>query len=235
MSGRPQGVLNDQILKDADLLVAIFWTRIGTPTGEAAGGSVEELEKHIASGKPAMVYFSSAPVRLDSVDDTQYKALMAFKDGLQGRGLYDTYDDLSDFRVKFARHLATKINDDPYFAEKASTPPNNNTTVVIPELQTIPYIPDRQVPSLTNEAKTLLLAAANDRHGNILHARYIGGVQIQAGGKQFIEDGNARSRAAWEGALHELERFDLIEPLGPKREVYQVTREGYRMSELLRD
>jgi hypothetical protein len=31
MEGRPQGILNKQILKDADLLVAMFWTRLGTP------------------------------------------------------------------------------------------------------------------------------------------------------------------------------------------------------------
>jgi len=50
MSGRGQAVLNEQIVRHADMLVAIFWTRIGTPTGEAPGGSIEELDRHLASG-----------------------------------------------------------------------------------------------------------------------------------------------------------------------------------------
>src|SRR4051812_19989380 len=61
MGDRAQGVLNRQVLEDADLLVAVFWTRIGTATGEAPGGSVEELTRHMDAGKPAMVYFSDTP------------------------------------------------------------------------------------------------------------------------------------------------------------------------------
>jgi hypothetical protein len=238
MSGRPQGVLNEQILKDADLLVVIFWTRIGTPTGEAPGGSVEELEKHIAAGKPAMVYFSSAPVRPDSVDDTQYQALKDFRSKLQGRGLYDTYEDLSDFRLKFSRHLATKINDDEYFAK--TVVPNQNMEGGVVERgwtvrnRPLPIVPECEVASISKEEKVLLLEGAEDRNGTIMHLKFIGGVQIQTNGKPFIEQDNPRSRATWEGALEELESLNLVQSLGPKREVYQVTRDGYNMAELLR-
>jgi hypothetical protein len=65
---RPQAIISGQLLKDADLLVAMFWTRIGSPTGAARSGTVEEIEEHIGAGKPAMIYFSSAPVRPDSID-----------------------------------------------------------------------------------------------------------------------------------------------------------------------
>ena len=61
LGGRPQQLINDRVLKDCDLLVGIFWTRLGTPTGESASGTAEEIEKHIAAGKPAMVYFSAKP------------------------------------------------------------------------------------------------------------------------------------------------------------------------------
>jgi hypothetical protein len=60
MGDRPQAIINGQLLKEADLLVAIFWTRIGSPTGAAKSGTVEEIEEHIGAGKPAMIYFSSA-------------------------------------------------------------------------------------------------------------------------------------------------------------------------------
>lgn len=224
MEGRAQGVLNDQILKRADLLVAIFWTRIGTPTGEAPGGSVEELDRHVKAGRPAMVYFSSAPVRPDSVDDAQYRALREFKEQCRARGLIETYDSPTDFRQKFARQLASKINDDPFFAV-ASAPTEAPPSIV----------PERHVPSLTNEAKTLLLAAAADRDGTVLNVKYMGGVEIQTNGEQFVEQNNPRSRAAWEGALKELVELGLLEELGYKGEIYQVTAAGYEMADLLRN
>ena len=65
---RPQAIINGQLLKDADLLIAMFWTRIGSPTGAARSGTVEEIEEHIRAGKSAMIYFSSAPVLPDSID-----------------------------------------------------------------------------------------------------------------------------------------------------------------------
>ncbi|MGZ8907437.1 MAG: DUF4062 domain-containing protein [Methylobacter sp.] len=56
MGSSPQAIINEQILDKCDLLVGVFWTRIGTPTKEHPSGTVEEIEKHIESGKPAMLY-----------------------------------------------------------------------------------------------------------------------------------------------------------------------------------
>ena len=80
MGDRPQAIVNRQVLADCDLLVAILWARLGSPTGEAPSGTVEEIEEHLAAGKSAMIYFSTAPVRLDSVDSEQYSALLEFKE-----------------------------------------------------------------------------------------------------------------------------------------------------------
>lgn len=78
MGERAQAVINDQLVRDADLLVGIFWTRIGTPTGTAVSGTVEEIEEHVRAGKSPMLYFSEAPVRPDSLDDEQFHALRSF-------------------------------------------------------------------------------------------------------------------------------------------------------------
>jgi hypothetical protein len=42
-------------------------------------GRTEEIEEHLRAGKPAMIYFSNAPVRPDSVDEAQYRALRKFR------------------------------------------------------------------------------------------------------------------------------------------------------------
>ena len=42
---RIQGILNKQIVDGCDAAIGIFWTRIGTHTGVAPGGAVEEIER----------------------------------------------------------------------------------------------------------------------------------------------------------------------------------------------
>lgn len=69
MGERPQEIINAQILNDADILIGIFWTRIGSPTGKAPSGTVEEIEAHINSRKSAMLYFSNQPVVASSIDN----------------------------------------------------------------------------------------------------------------------------------------------------------------------
>ena len=39
----------------------MFWTKLGTPTGVADSGTVEEIDQFVEANKPAMLYFSSRP------------------------------------------------------------------------------------------------------------------------------------------------------------------------------
>ena len=43
LGDRPQAIINKQVLDDCDILIGIFWTRLGTPTDLAASGTVEEI------------------------------------------------------------------------------------------------------------------------------------------------------------------------------------------------
>jgi len=56
----PQGIINRQIVDDSDIVVGVFWSRLGTPTPVAASGTVEEIERLRARGKRVLLYFSSA-------------------------------------------------------------------------------------------------------------------------------------------------------------------------------
>jgi hypothetical protein len=79
MGDRPQAIINKQVLADCDLLIAVFWTRLGSPPGKAHSGTVEEIEEHLQAGKPAMIYFSAAPVVPESVDRQQYERCSSSK------------------------------------------------------------------------------------------------------------------------------------------------------------
>ncbi|HEY2170017.1 MAG TPA: DUF4062 domain-containing protein, partial [Candidatus Angelobacter sp.] len=87
MGDRPQAIINQQLLNQCDLLVAIFWTRLGTATGEAASGTVEEITKHVAAGKPAMVYFSKSPIEPGRINREQYDAVLEYQAECRKNGL----------------------------------------------------------------------------------------------------------------------------------------------------
>jgi len=220
MGERPQAIINKQVLKTCDLLVGVFWTRIGTPTGEYESGTVEEIEEHIKTGKPTMLYFSDGPVHPDSVDHEQYAALKKFRDVCKGRGIFETYTDVNDFKSKFNRHIQLKLNQDEYFTN--ITPP--------PELSEIirSTVPD--IPQLTKEAQTLLKEASQDSGGYIYN---LGRGMLQTNEKNFGSDETPRLEAIWKGALLELEHQDLIEATSYERELFKVTREGYAIADLI--
>src|SRR3954451_11661407 len=59
---KPQQAINDQLVGQCDILVGLFWTKIGTSTGVAESGTVEEINQCVSAGKPALLYFSSRPI-----------------------------------------------------------------------------------------------------------------------------------------------------------------------------
>lgn len=105
MGDRPQAIINKLLVNDSDILVGIFWTKLGTPTGIADSGSVEEIEEFRLNGKPVLLYFSDAPVVAGSINIEQYQSLKAFKDKCFLEGLVETYDSINEFRGKLMRHL----------------------------------------------------------------------------------------------------------------------------------
>lgn len=110
MGDRPQSIINRQLVEDCDVLIGTFWTRLGTHTGKAESGTLEEIEEFRKAGKPVLLYFSSVPVVLDSVDAEQYKKLREFKEQCQKEGLVFKYDDIGNLREQLQRHITSTID-----------------------------------------------------------------------------------------------------------------------------
>lgn len=242
MGGRPQGIINGQLGKKADLLVAIFWARLGSPTGKAESGTVEEIEEHLKAGKPAMIYFSAVPVALDSVDLDQYRKLKEFRQSMFDRGLCWKYENLSEFERDLSAHLARKVLEK--FCQHEREPATTNAETRPPTtgiVGTNPYIRPEQLDHplagrlqrLSKEARSLLAAASKDRQGAILNLRAMDGSSVQTNGTNFVERGNPRSEALWRSAVQELERGGYIEDRKGKGEVYFLTSPGYDIAELI--
>jgi hypothetical protein len=226
MGDRPQAIINYQLLKECDLLVAVFWTRIGTATSKAVSGTVEEIEEHVKAGKPAMIYFSNAPVEPDSIDPTQYAALKEFKQLCKEKGLIENYQSKADFRGKFSCQLAAKINQ-----EKISAVDDNED--VFAGVNFNP--PGSLIGSLSEKAKNLLKEASQDQSGIVLLVDHDDGKTLQTNGKSFIEMGNPRSRAEWEAVIEELERFNpsllTLDYSSENVTRLKVTKRGYEVAE----
>jgi len=222
---RPQELINSRILKDCDLLIGVFWTRLGTPTGKSESGTVEEIEKHIKAGKPAMIYFSSKPVAPESIDAKQYAALRKFKERCKELGLVEEFDNIIEFKDKVSNHLQLCLHQNPYLQsilQESAT----NIEEIVPTA--VGSSTDRY--QISEEAQILLRAAAARDDGTILKIAVMGGRFIQAGGQSF---GGERSResARWEHALNELLSQDLVVARGHKGEVFELTHKGWALAD----
>jgi hypothetical protein len=109
LGDRPQAIINEQLVKDCDLLVGVFWTRIGTNTGISISGTAEEIEQFVELKKPVMLYFSQNPVDPDKIEIDQFTILRAFKEKMRLKGLTESYSSIPDFRQKFSRQLSINI------------------------------------------------------------------------------------------------------------------------------
>jgi hypothetical protein len=108
---RPQEVINRAIVDECDLLVGIFWTCIGSPTGIAESGTLEEIERVGNAGTPIMLYFSRVEIDPDRINLDQIEKLKHFKDKTYPKGLVESYKKIIEFRDKFAKQLELKIRD----------------------------------------------------------------------------------------------------------------------------
>jgi hypothetical protein len=226
---RPQGILNKQIVKSAHFLIGIFGNRLGTPTGAAPSGTIEEVEEIRKSGRHVALYFSNAPVPRD-VDRTQLDALENYQRSLKQQGLYFTFDSVEELRRLVTQHLpkivdevSTRIGDLALRMDIAQTRIGNGRTSVA----------SRANEDLSPKEIELLWNAAKDCSGEILHMRTFDGESIRTNGKELLENADARTGAEWVAAFRSLQGRSFIEPLSYGSEIFRVTGDGYRAADKL--
>lgn len=106
---RPQSAINDQLVDRCDILVGMFWTKLGTATDVAASGTVEEIDRFVAAGKPAMLYFSRRKIAKDKVDPKQAAKLKKFKAATYKKSLVGSFANSADLKRVLLRDLTRQI------------------------------------------------------------------------------------------------------------------------------
>lgn len=116
---RPQALINRQFADRADVVLAIFWRRRGSPTGKAASGTVEEIERARRRGKKVMVYFSQRPgTEKEPPDSREQARLERFRRRLGRNALYGTYGDVQEFEASVRKDLALVMREGVATARK---------------------------------------------------------------------------------------------------------------------
>ena len=219
MGSPPQAILNRQLLGQCAILVAVFWTRLGTPTGKAPSGTVEEIFEHISRNRRAMIYFSKKPIAPDRIDRLQNEALIRFKAECEKNGLVAIYDNLENFKTQFRRHLDTVVKQS--FPRRAIPATSSEAA----------SSGDRKPAKLTEDEETLLLNAQQDQTGQIMLIRIDGGKILATNNIELNKRYDNRDTQKWITVLESLEAKGFVaHDIGGSRngeDYYMVTDAGY--------
>jgi hypothetical protein len=218
LAGRPQQIINERILAQADLVIGIFWTRVGTPTGKSVSGTAEEIGEHHKAGKPVMLFFSNAPIPPSQMDHDQFAKVQELKVWAFSEGIVGHYDSHDDFRSKLSRQLHITLRENSHLAG-----------VIDQRRDEIPAA--KPTPTLSQEAKKLLIAAAASEQGIFYARRHTGGTTIKAGPQQMCDPGDRREVARWQAAVDEIYGRGFARDLNGKREIFELTDAGYRAAD----
>ncbi len=239
---RPQGLVNKQLVESAHFLIAIFGSRLGSPTGEAESGTLEEIEQFRTTGRHVALYFSDADVARNA-DRTQLDALKSYREERKRDSLFSTYDGVDDLARRVTQHLPKIVAAvEESMRTGVVTPPapelNQQRAEAVPPRRKRPsarVMSIEEVGELSPKEIELLWNAAKDPNGDFLYSRTLQGEDIRTNGKHFLVDADARTTAEWLTALRHLEDRGLIEALSEERSFFKVTGEGYAVADELQD
>ncbi|PHB23067.1 hypothetical protein COE80_19335 [Bacillus pseudomycoides] len=99
----PQQIINEQLVNKCDILIGVFWTKLGTPTTRHSSGTLEEINVFIEQGKEIMLYFVDRDIPRN-INFKEIKKVDAYKEKYGEKSLYAYYD-----MTKIIEHLYKKV------------------------------------------------------------------------------------------------------------------------------
>ena len=107
-----QDVINRQIADRYDVLIAILWSRFGTPTARAGSGTEEEFNRALERWRDdpdsvrLMFYVKDGPIAPSEIDPRQLADVQRFKRRLREEGgLIATFSTEEDLERQLRLHL----------------------------------------------------------------------------------------------------------------------------------
>jgi hypothetical protein len=156
LSMPPQEVINNQLVKDCDFGIALFWSRLGTKTAKHPSGSVEEIFELHNKGARVLIYFSKRDIPQSALKDEQYEELQKLKQTFYGMGLLSQYSTIPELREKVQLNLTSVV------AERLSQDRGATTSTPIPDTLTAPK------PDVRIKVRHVIISLASGRHISVL-------------------------------------------------------------------
>lgn len=223
-----QRIINDMVLKHADVLVAIFKTRIGSPTGRSASGTIEEINLHCSLGKPVLRYFGKKSrcyniftgilSALNKIlkRDGEDQAVEQYKKECMKNGLIYEYADCRELKENFYGHLQLVVNRLKDKEGRKAAPENPIIGAPGASLAVI----EGSASVVNEKIKILLNEVLQDSKGQICVSKFVGEqIKVETnGGKYFgLED-----------VLKHLEQSQWIKKSDSDGRIFTLTDLGYQ-------
>jgi hypothetical protein len=97
-------VINEQVGDDYDVYLGMMWSKLGSPTGEAESGTVEEFDRALdryrrGEGIRLAMVFKTAPIPTSILSGEQFEKVKAFKQRFADEGgLYREFESEEELR-----------------------------------------------------------------------------------------------------------------------------------------
>jgi nucleoside 2-deoxyribosyltransferase len=106
-----QGVINKQLIDKADIVVALFDSRLGQATQDAVSGTAHEIKRAAEAGKRVHTWFSDEPIDRHKVDPKELVRLAEYRKSLEDQGLLGSYDSPIDLAHKVRTAIEHDIDE----------------------------------------------------------------------------------------------------------------------------
>jgi hypothetical protein len=208
---RPQAVINDMVLKHADILIGIFKDRLGSPTGRADSGTIEEINQHHSLGKPVLLYFGEHAGNTGIQDE----AVKAYKEECKRKGVICEYRDCRELKEKFYGHLQLLVN---RLKDKRQKILPESRLIGIPG-ESLAII-EGSTSVVGEKVKILLNEITQDPRGQICVTKFVGEqVKIETNGGKYF---------GFEDALVHLEQNRWLERSDSDGRIFSLTDLGHQ-------
>lgn len=103
--GKPQDLINRDLIPNCDAAIAVFWCRYGTPEDKYRTGTVEEIEEMIRSGRQVFLYFSEESPSYEMARKGIDPRIAEFKERYKNQGIYWSFKNEDEFSRMLSKHL----------------------------------------------------------------------------------------------------------------------------------
>jgi uncharacterized protein DUF4062 len=201
LSDRPQQVINDQVGDDYDIYLGMMWSRLGSPTGEADSGTVEEFDRALdryraGEGIRLAMLFKTAPIPTHILNGEQFDKVTAFKLRFAGEGgvyrEFDSEDSLRSVANRLFEQIAAGTRDIEETVTDITPKPQQGEQVTIRDGDDLS---DIGILDLNDQLTAVVAEQA-----------------IFLGGWQRVLESNTEKSIAASAQMEELTRFGAAQP-----------------------